>query len=71
MAAKHLGIKAKIVMPIPSPAIKWRNVQRLGAEVILSGNDFDEAKKECSRLMEEEKLTNIPPYDDPYVIGKK
>ncbi|CAO3636931.1 unnamed protein product [Cunninghamella echinulata] len=69
MAAKHLGIKAKIVMPIPSPAIKWRNVQRLGAEVILSGNDFDEAKKECTRLMEEEKLTNIPPYDDPYVIA--
>ncbi|CAO3639660.1 unnamed protein product [Cunninghamella blakesleeana] len=69
MAAKHLGIKAKIVMPIPSPEIKWKNVQRLGGEVVLSGNDFEEAKRECARLMEEEKLTNIPPYDDPYVIA--
>ncbi|KAI8391010.1 threonine ammonia-lyase, biosynthetic [Radiomyces spectabilis] len=68
-SAKKLGIKAKIVMPIPSPAIKWRNVQRLGAEVVLFGNDFDEAKKECARLMEKEGLTNIPPYDDPYVIA--
>ncbi|KAI8088785.1 mitochondrial threonine dehydratase [Halteromyces radiatus] len=68
-AAKHLGIKAKIVMPVHSPAIKWKNVQRLGAEVILHGNDFDESKVECARLMEKEGLTNIPPYDDPYVIA--
>ncbi|KAI9026525.1 threonine ammonia-lyase, biosynthetic [Phycomyces nitens] len=69
MAAKHLGIKAKIVMPLPSPAIKWRNVKRLGAEVVLYGNDFDEAKVECARLIKEEGLINIPPYDDPYVIA--
>lgn len=69
LAAQKLGIKAKIVMPVPSPAIKWRNVQRLGAEVVLHGDDFDAAKKECARLMEEEGLTNIPPYDDPYVIA--
>ncbi|ORX60672.1 threonine ammonia-lyase, biosynthetic [Hesseltinella vesiculosa] len=68
-AAKHLGIKAKIVMPIPSPSIKWRNVKRLGGEVVLYGNDFDEAKVECARLMEKEGLTNIHPYDDPYVIA--
>ncbi|KAI8069627.1 threonine ammonia-lyase, biosynthetic [Gongronella butleri] len=68
-AARHLGIKAKIVMPIPSPAIKWRNVKRMGGEVVLYGNDFDEAKVECARLMEKEGLTNIPPYDDPYVIA--
>ncbi|KAI8138181.1 threonine ammonia-lyase, biosynthetic [Fennellomyces sp. T-0311] len=69
MAAAKLGIKAKIVMPAMCPAIKWRNVKRLGAEVILHGDDFDTAKKECVRLMEEEGLTNIPPYDDPYVIA--
>ncbi|KAI7851921.1 threonine ammonia-lyase, biosynthetic [Circinella umbellata] len=69
MAAKKLGIKAKIVMPASCPPIKWRNVKRLGAEVILYGNDFDSAKKECVRLIEAEGLTNIPPYDDPYVIA--
>ncbi|KAI8094883.1 threonine ammonia-lyase, biosynthetic [Gilbertella persicaria] len=69
ISAKKLGIKAKIVMPVPTPAIKWRNVQRLGAEVVLFGNDFDEAKKECARLTQEEGLLDIPPFDDPYVIA--
>ncbi|CAM0142476.1 threonine deaminase [Umbelopsis sp. WA50703] len=69
LAAKKLGITAKIVMPVPTPAIKWRNVKRLGAEVILHGNDFDEAKAECVRLTKLYGHTNIPPYDDPYVIA--
>ncbi|KAG2198170.1 hypothetical protein INT47_000371 [Mucor saturninus] len=68
-SAKKLGIKAKIVMPVPTPAIKWRNVARLGAEVVLYGDDFDEAKKECARLTKEEGLLDIPPFDDPYVIA--
>lgn len=37
--------------------------------MVLIGNDFDEAKRECVRLIKEEGLTNIPPYDDPYVIA--
>jgi threonine dehydratase len=44
-------------------------VKRLGAEVILHGNDFDEAKAECVRLTKLYGHTNIPPYDDPYVIA--
>ncbi|CAG8439981.1 4811_t:CDS:2 [Acaulospora morrowiae] len=52
-----------------TPTIKWQNVKRLGAKVVLYGSDFDEAKGECARLIEQEKFTNIPPYDDPYVIA--
>ncbi|CAG8470940.1 12622_t:CDS:2 [Racocetra fulgida] len=40
-----------------------------GAEVVLFGSDFDEAKEECARLAKLRHLTNIPPYDDPYVIA--
>ncbi|KAJ3123562.1 Threonine dehydratase biosynthetic, chloroplastic [Nowakowskiella sp. JEL0407] len=69
LSAKKMGIKATIVMPLATPPIKWKNVQRLGAEVLLHGNDFDEAKTECNRLCDEMGLTNIPPYDDPYVIA--
>jgi len=50
MAAKKMGIKATIVMPTMTPPIKWKNVERLGANIVLFGNDFDEAKKECYRL---------------------
>ncbi|KAJ2131686.1 threonine deaminase, partial [Coemansia sp. RSA 921] len=69
MSAKHLGIKATIVMPVLTPAIKWQNVKRLGAEVVLFGSGFDEAKTECSRLEKLHGLTNIPPFDDPHVIA--
>jgi threonine dehydratase len=50
MAAKHLGLKATIVMPLATPPIKWQNVKALGASILLHGNDFDEAKVECQRL---------------------
>jgi threonine dehydratase len=69
LAAQKMGIKATIVMPVATPPIKWRNVKRLGAAVVLHGSDFDEAKTECARLSTLHGLTNIPPYDDPYVIA--
>ena len=56
-------------MPISTPSIKWRNVQRLGADVILHGQDFDAAKAECLRLGAKEELAFIPPYDNPYIIA--
>ncbi|KAJ1980480.1 threonine deaminase [Dimargaris verticillata] len=69
LSAKRLGIQATIVMPLATPAIKWKNVRRLGAEVVLHGNNFDEAKVECDRLAALHGWINIPPYDDPYVIA--
>ncbi|KAF9987750.1 hypothetical protein BGZ75_000159 [Mortierella antarctica] len=69
LAAKTMGIKATIVMPTPTPEIKSRNVLRLGSTVILHGKNFDEAKAECERLTALENYTNIPPFDDPYVIA--
>eukprot|EP00158_Paraphelidium_tribonemae_P006158 Partr_v1_DN27705_c2_g1_i15_m67358 putative dehydratase len=68
-AARKLGIPATIVMPLCTPSIKYKNVKTLGAKVILYGEDFDEAKKECRRLEKELGLVNIPPYDDPHVIA--
>ena len=56
-------------MPVSTPSIKWRNVQRLGAHVILHGEDFDAAKAECLRLAQVDGLTFIPPYDNPYIVA--
>ncbi|KAG0352240.1 hypothetical protein BGZ54_002881, partial [Gamsiella multidivaricata] len=69
LAAKTMGLKAIIVMPTPTPEIKYKNVQRLGSTVILHGKNFDEAKSECERLASLHNYTNIPPFDDPYVIA--
>ncbi|KAF8419434.1 threonine ammonia-lyase, biosynthetic [Tirmania nivea] len=68
-SAKHLRIPATIVMPLGTPEIKHRNVSRLGGNVVLFGQDFDEAKEECKRREARHGLSNISPFDDPYVIA--
>ncbi|SCU83241.1 LAME_0C04456g1_1 [Lachancea meyersii CBS 8951] len=68
-ASRHLNMPAIIVMPVSTPSIKYQNVSRLGGQVVLFGNDFDEAKGECARIAEERGLVNIPPFDHPYVIA--
>jgi len=56
-------------MPAGTPSIKHLNVSRLGGSVILYGDDFDAAKAEAHRLEKLYGLTNIAPFDDPYVIA--
>lgn len=56
-------------MPSGTPPIKHKNVARLGGSVVLHGDDFDSAKGEAHRLEKLHGLTNIPPFDDPYVIA--
>lgn len=68
-SARKLKVPATIVMPSGTPAIKHRNVSRLGGAVVLHGQDFDSAKAESARLQKLHDLTNIPPFDDPYVIA--
>lgn len=68
-SARKLKIPATIVMPEGTPSIKHLNVSRLGGSVVLHGADFDAAKEECARLERLHGLTNIPPFDDPYVIA--
>ncbi|KAK5113669.1 hypothetical protein LTR62_003296 [Meristemomyces frigidus] len=68
-SARKLKIPATITMPTGTPAIKHSNVSRLGGNVVLHGADFDAAKAEGARLAQIHGLTNIPPFDDPYVIA--
>ncbi len=71
LAAQKLGIKATIVMPHHAPEIKVDNVRRMGANVVLHGNDFDEAKMECMRLKELNNLTFIHPFDGKNLKSEK
>lgn len=68
-SAQRLGLKAIIVMPRTTPSIKVDAVRRLGGEVVLFGDGFDEALAETRRLEAERGLTFVPPYDDPDVIA--
>jgi threonine dehydratase len=63
-----LGIPVTVVMPLFAPLIKIATCQRLGARVILHGNDFVEARAEADRFVEQ-GLTYVHGFDDPDIIA--
>jgi threonine dehydratase len=69
LSASHLGLSALIVMPKTTPKIKVDAVVRMGAEVLLHGNTYDDAHQHAHLLAGETGKTFIPPYDDPDVIA--
>ncbi len=69
LAARRLDIEAIVVMPRTTPAIKVDAVRRLGAQVVLFGDAFDDALAHARALEAERGLTFVPPYDDPDVIA--
>jgi len=63
-AAKCFGVKATIVMPTTTPLIKVNRTKGYGAEVVLSGDVYDEACAKAYELAEEKGYTFIHPFDD-------
>ncbi|KAL2250702.1 UNVERIFIED_CONTAM: Threonine dehydratase 1 biosynthetic, chloroplastic [Sesamum indicum] len=68
LSAQRLGCNAVIAMPVTTPEIKWRSVERLGATVVLVGDSYDEAQAYAKKRAEDEGRTFIPPFDHPDVI---
>ena len=64
-----LGIPATVVMPKYAPLIKIGNCQKLGANVVLHGKDFTEAKEHAHEIATERGLAYIDGYDDPAIIA--
>ena len=69
LAANRKNVRAVIVMPETTPSIKVNAVLALQGEVVLHGDNYDEAFAEAQRLAASEGLTFIHPFDDPYVIA--
>jgi threonine dehydratase len=67
--AGQLGVKAVICMSTRVPGNKVEAIRRLGAEVVVHGESYDEADRHALRLQEERGLTMIHPFDDPFTIA--
>jgi threonine dehydratase len=68
-AARQRGLRAVICMSSLVPRAKVEGIKALGAEVRIVGRSQDEAMVESQRLVDEEGLVEISPFDDPYVIA--
>jgi len=67
--ARRLAIPVVIVMPRYTPGVKVVHTRGHGAQVILHGEVFDEAKAHAQALAQERGLTMVHPYDDEKVIA--
>ena len=69
LAAQKRGVRALIVMPVTTPSIKVSAVRTLGGEVVLHGDNYDEAYARARQLERDQGLVFIHPFDDPVVIA--
>src|SRR5256885_1802168 len=67
--AQRLGMRAIIVMPETAPLSKVQATRKLGAQIVLSGNNYDDAYAEARRLQEEKGFVFIHAFDDDAIIA--
>jgi len=67
--AQRLGLRAVIVMPVATPMVKVERTRGFGAEVVLFGDTFDQARDHALLLATREALSFVHPFDDEAVIA--
>ncbi|AOF14064.1 TPA: threo-3-hydroxy-L-aspartate ammonia-lyase [Yersinia enterocolitica] len=69
LSARKLGIRAVIVMPKDSPAVKIAATHSYDGEVVLYDRYLEDREAISNKLAQEQGLTLIPPYDYPDVMA--
>jgi threonine dehydratase len=68
-AARMLGVKAILVLPVTTPKIKIANTEALGAEVILFDGDTAARWKRVYEIAEENGYVPVHAFEDPLVMA--
>lgn len=69
LSANLNGVKSVIVMPETAPLTKIEATKNYGAEVVLFGQSFDEAKEHAISLAHQKSFVFVHPYEDEKVIA--
>ena len=69
LAAAAAGVRARIVMPSGSVAIKIEAVKGYGADVVLCGNTLESRETTAAALIESQGLSLVHPYDNERVMA--
>lgn len=67
--ARKMGIKALICVSKAVPRNKVDAIRELGAEIIITGNSYDEATEDALVIQRERGLTMVHPFDDFHIIA--
>jgi threonine dehydratase len=68
-AARVLGIRTTVCMSSLVPDNKLKAIRDLGADVRILGDSQDDAEEEAKRLIEQENMISVHPFDHPHIIA--
>ncbi|MFB6132025.1 MAG: threonine ammonia-lyase [Halanaeroarchaeum sp.] len=69
LAASRSDVDAKVVMPRFAPHSKIAATRNYGAEVVLHGEDYNEAQAKAHEIADDEGRTYVHAFDDEYVMA--
>ncbi len=68
-AARMMGVKATVFMPIFTPPLKVIATRNYGADVRLTGDTFDDAMAAANEYINETGAVIVHAFDDPDIIA--
>jgi threonine dehydratase len=68
-AAGRFGVRAIVCVPEEANPVKLVAMERLGAELVVHGRDFDEAREHCEALAGEHGYRYIHSGNEPHLIA--
>src|SRR5258707_2558387 len=68
-AAKQFGVRAVIVMPETTPAVKVAGVKKWGGEVVFAGRTSEDRRIKAEEIARQEQLAIVPPVDHPHILA--
>lgn len=69
LAATRAGVDSKVVMPEHAPIAKVKATRGYGGDVVLHGEDYDEAQARAEEIEAAENRTYVHAFDDEQVIA--
>jgi len=69
IAARRLGIRAVIVMPLGAPQVKVDGTRGEGAEIIFYDRRNESREEIAAKISEETGATVVPSFDDPAIVA--
>jgi threonine dehydratase len=68
-AARLFGVQATICVPENANPVKVASMRGLGAELVLHGRDYDDAREHCERLAREHGFRYVHSGNEPLLIS--
>ncbi len=68
-AAQKLDYYARVVVPRTTPKVKIDGIKKYGADLVLFGENYDEAERKAKLLARKDGCVYISPYNDELIIA--